>query len=323
MRICFILFTLLLGQNIFACSDLLKSFSEECKFQDRYERISKDFTTYKIKVTDLKGFQIPKAIGKASYFSSKNDLLNKTDSTLSKNKDWTIWNNGQKFILDLSPVFIELSDISKLHKNLFNPKGFFNISTDFGKFRTNNGETNPKIIFNCSDKIINDKIFDLIKNYDLKSEEGYPLLILKNLLVCDDRNFSSADMYFYKGASVKKELSNWLNDLNDMLARYENSSAPDDLSPYNYLADMRRWFLAIKPFSTGNEEVIAAILDYSTQRLKLPPLSLGEITMPFLMEFKDNREITLIRINETLNFFESCLFETKTKLVSLECFPLK
>lgn len=273
-------------------------------------------------MSELKGFKIPKAIGKRSYYSAKNDLLNHSETTLPKIRDWQVWNNGQKFINDLNPIYLEYTDITKLHKNLFAGKSFFNTNLELGKLRTSNGETNPKLTLSCSDQILDDKNFKLLADFDLKSAEGYPLLTLKNIAGCDDKNFNSADLYFYKGASVKTELVRWLTDVNDMISRYENGTAPGDFGPYDYLSDMRRWFLAIKPFNIGNEEVVAALLDYTAKRLQLPPLSLGDQTSPIYLSVPENREETIKKIQETLNFFEGCLFENKMKVLSSECMPL-
>jgi len=297
----------------------------ECKAQDRYQKLFNEFSKdYSIKMTNLKGFKIPRSVNLASYYSSKNDFLNNSEATLSQNKDWQVWNNGQNFINELSPVYLEFATITKLHKNLFSTKSFLNGTGDFGKLRTNNRETNPKTVLSCADKVLDDNIFNLLADYDLKSNEGYPLLRLENINVCDDdENISSADLYFYKGASVKTELVRWLNDLNDMLSRYESATAPLDISPYNYLSDMRRWFLAIRPFNMGNEEVAAALTDYAINRLELSPIAYSDSISPVYLTVPENREITANKVQESLNFFEGCLFETKTNLVSPECSSLK
>lgn len=322
MRKTFFFLFLLSSANAFACSEAMKPYTDECKSQDRYLKLNNEFSNLSININELKGYKIPKAVGKANYFSLKNDYLNHSDIALSKNKDWQIWNNGQKFINALSPIFLEIGDVTKLHKTLFSERKLFNNSVELGKLRTNNGETNPKISLTCLDKILDDKIFLTLINYDLKSAEGYPLLTLENFSPCDDKNFSSADLHFYKGASVRVELNRWITDVNDMIARYENQTLVET-APYNYLADMRRWFLAIRPFNSGNEEVVAALLDYIARRLELPPVSLGDITAPIYLSTNENRDGTVKKIKDTLSFFEGCLYETKTNSISSECTPLK
>lgn len=316
MRISLLLLIITSCSNVFACSEVLKPYAQECQMQDRYQKLYKEFDARSINMNDLKGFKIPRALGKHSYHSAKNDLLNHSETTLPKNRDWQVWSNGQKFINELNPTYLEFSDLIKLHKNLFAGK------SDLGKLRTSNGETNPKLKLSCGDKILNNKTFNLLFEYDLKSIDGYPFLILGNVKPCDDKNFSSADLYFYKGASVKKELMRWLTDLNDMISRYEAEIAPIDFGPYNYLSDMRRWFLAIRPFNMGNEEVAGALIDYAANRLQLPPLSLGDLAAPIYLSVSENREDTLAKIQDTLVFFEGCLFENKMKLISSECSPL-
>lgn len=322
MRFLLPTFILFGSLNAFACSDALKPYEFECKSQDRFLLLANDFKSYSINITDLKGFKIPKALGKLSYFSSKNDLLNNSASTLAESNEWQSWNNGQNFIESLNSIYIDLNDIQKLHKTLFATKGFFNRNPDAGKMRIQSPETNPKISFSCADNVLNEELLENLLDFDLKSAEGYPLLSVKNISNCVDGKHKSADLFFYKGASMKVELNRWVVDLSDMLNRYENASAPLELSPYKYLADMRRWFLAIRPFESGNEQVVNALMDYSARRLQLAPIPTGEASSIFLT-VDQNRDASLNRINEQLTFFEGCLFETKVKLISSECRPLK
>ncbi|MDD4973461.1 MAG: hypothetical protein PHY93_03875 [Bacteriovorax sp.] len=324
MRILSLALFILLGCfQAFGCSDIMKPYELECKAQDRFQSLSTEFKTFSITITDLKGFKIPKALGKISYFSAKNDLLNHSEITLSKNKEWPNWNNGQKFVKKLSPIYLEFNDIMKLHKILFGSINLLDQSSDTGKIRTNNGETNPKLKMSCSEKVLNDKILKTLSDYDLTSIEGYPLLSLKNINVCKDSKYNSADLYFYKGASMRIELSRWMIDLNDMIARYENGNAPTNISPYHYFSDMRRWFLAIRPFNSSNEQVVDALIDYSAKRLQLPSLPLIDSVNSIFLTVAENRDHTVKQLQENLTFFEGCLFETKMKLISSECQALK
>lgn len=322
MRIVVLIGLLISSLSGFACTEVLRPYIDECQAQDRFLKLTTEFKSLSINITELKGFKIPKALGKSSYYSSKNDFLNHSEAALSKNKDWQLWNNGQNFINELNPINIDLFDITRLHKNIYAGKSFFSTPAEVGKLRINYGITNPKIIFSCSEKVLSENLSNLLSDYDLKSAEGYPLLTLQNIKTCDDKNFSSADLLFYKGASVKIELARWLIDMNDMLYRYENGSAPSDFGPYKYLSDMRRWFLAIRPFAEGNDEVASALMDYAAKRLQLAPLSLSDTPNPIFQNFLENRENTLRKVKETLVFFEGCLFDTKTKVIASECSSL-
>lgn len=323
MRTFYLLFILSMSSQSFACSEALKSFPFECKTQDRFTKLSSEFNDLSVSIVDLKGFKIPKAVGKKSYFTSKNDLLNHTEATLSRNKEWQIWNNGQKFINNLNPVFLEYADVLKLHKVLFGSNSFFDFGSEAGKIRTNNGLTNPKLALNCEDQILKESIVEQFDEYDLKSAEGYPLLVLKNIKSCDDGSYKSADLYYYKGASIKVELNRWLVDFNDMMSRFENGNANSDLSPYQYFSDMRRWFLTLNPFTAGNEQVVDALLDYSAKRLQLSPMPFNDSTNPIFLTSKENQESTLKKLDDNLRFFEGCLYETKLNIISSECSTLK
>lgn len=322
MRIFSFLFIFFRCLNTFSCSDYLMPYDFECRAQDHYQKISTEFKIYSITITDLKGFKIPKAIGKNSYYSSKNDLLNKTELTLSQNKEWQKWINGQDFIGHLNFFYLEINDILELHKILSDNNSLFDFGSDAGKLRMNNRETNPKKSIACNEKILDQNFIETFSNCDLKSIEGYPLLNLENIKLCPDLNYYSADLSFYKGASIKAELNRWIIELNDMLFQYKNNRTSIGVSPYHFLADMRRWFLALKPFNSKNEQVIDALIDYAVNMLNLPAIPLNETSTPFYSSVNENREVSLKKINATLVFFETCLFETKTQLISSECNPL-
>lgn len=322
MRISLVLFSFLISFQAYSCTNAMNSFEVECKAQDRYQKLNDDFKKYSISVTNLKGFIIPRAVGELEYYSNKNDFLNHPETTLFKNKYWLTWISGQNFINSLNPITIDLKDVLKLHKTLFANRSS-ETGSELGKLRTNSGETNPKLALSCDDQILNDKVINLLANYDLTSLESYSLLSLKNTKKCDIENYSSGVLIYYKGASVTMELGRWIAELNDTLARYENDEAESSISPYRYLSDMRRWFLALRPFTYGNEEVVNALIDFSIKRLHLPPLLPSDSANPIFLTAEENRAESLKKLTETLAFFEGCLFETKTQPISPECSPLK
>lgn len=300
-----------------ACSEALVPYPNECRDQDHYQRLMDGFRLYSLEMANLKGFKIPKALGDQIYFAEKNELLNHSEKALSQSVAWHKWLSAQQFIKDLNTVFLDLSDITKLHKAIFSKEK--NSSVEAGKLRTHNGISNPKKDISCQDEILSEETLNLLLNYDLKSSEGYSLLKIQNIKTCPNKLYVSADVFFYKGASVKFELNRWLIEFNDFLYRYENQSAPLDYGPYMFISDMRRWFMAIGPFLHGNEEVIAALIDYATIRLGLVPLSFNEKNLPIFKSAVENQKETSQKARETLSFFEGCLFEIKTKLVSSEC----
>lgn len=303
--------------NSFACTEAMKAFEFECKVQDRYNKLSEEFTKNKIMAANIKGFAIPRALGKTKYFASKNDLLNHTEATLAADKDWTAWKSGQKFLEKFTAPIIEYNDITKLHKTMFSGQ------TEAGKVRTNFGETNPKIHYSCNDNLITDEVSSVLDRYDVESVEGYPLLSLENLDQCEGKKNYSADLVFYKGASMKTELKSWINDFNDMLGRYtaDNSNEKNLTSPYAFLADMKRRFLAIHPFVAGNELLANMLIEYATKKVILPSVPTSNAN-DILLSLEENRQESKKSIEDNLTFFENCLYETKVNFVSPQCTSL-
>ena len=227
----------------------------------------------------------------------------------------------QNLVTKLNPVFLDIKSLQKVHASLTTGKAFGDFINSSNKLRIGNGEINPSITFKCSEQKINNDVLLLFDDYDLKTTEGYPLLTLKEIVNCpDDKALHSGKLVFYKNASVPIELNRWLVDFNDTLARYENNKVIE-IAPYSYLADMRRWFSALAPFSYGNEDVADALMLYATKRLHLPPLG-QKIKNPYLLTMEDNRKRSEQDLKKNLTFFSSCLYEIKTNLVSTECSPL-
>jgi len=314
MRFKLLCLTLFMSSHAFACTEVMKPYEIECKAQDRWNALSKDFSSKEINLSNIKGFAIPRVLGKNNYFQSKNEFLTKPEVSLLGNKDWMASKRGKDFFKEYNPVFLELSDIQKLHKTMYAE------NIDAGKIRIFFGQTNPRQEIKCSDKLINDDGASLFENYDLKSYEGYPLIAVENLSVCDDKKSYSATIVFYKGASMKTELKRWLVDYNDILNRFANGNANIETTPFNYLADMKRWFLAIHPFTYGNETLANALIDYATTKLELPPLALSRNS--FLINTEANRSATLKSTQESLTFLENCLFDVKLNSVAPECTSL-
>ena len=200
-------------------------------------------------------------------------------------------------LYNFNPIGLEYRDLLKMHKSLFEGKILFSHHPDIGKLRVENGETNPKMIFTCEDKKLNQSLLNLLDDYDLQSNEGYPLLVLEKTKQCADKNFYSSTLVFYKGASIKIELNRWLVDFNDTLARYETNNDQYNIAPYKYLADMRRWFLVLKPFNFGNEEVVDTLVDYACNRLQLPRISLNENVSPIFLSVLENRNLSIKNFN--------------------------
>lgn len=312
MRFQLLLLTLLSTFRAFACSEAMKPFEAECKAQDRWQKLSAGYSESRANITNVKGYAIPHALGSKNYFESKNDFLTKTQASLSQNKDWQAWLRGKKFFENFNPVFIELNDVLKLHKAMF---GF---SLESGRLRIGAGETNPVVHYSCNDNSLSQEAFNLLESYDLKSSEGYPLLRLENLVMCEDQKSYAGDLLYYKGASMKTELKSWLADYNDLLNRYTSLNNTSLVSPYAFLADMKRWFLAIHPFSTGNEMIANLLVDYAASKLELPPLMMT-YTNAQLLPQEENRERSLKETMENLNFLESCLFDIRMNFIAPQC----
>lgn len=308
--------------NAYSCDENLKSYAFECEYQDHFNRINDDFKTYHTTALNLKGHFLPLAIGYKDYYAKKNEYLNHANENLASNPQWLIWKKSQEYSSKLNPASLDINDVTKLQFHLLSTNSVGDIfNSKLGRLRTSNAEIHPAVIYTCEESKINSDVITLFRNYDLKSEEGYPLLAIKNIFDCQASNENkSGTIIFYKNAAMKKELSRWLVDFNDTLSRFELNEAIN-VSPYLYLADMRRWFMAISPFQEGNQSVVETLILYATTRLNLPPL-VQIHREAILLTAEENRSQVMKGMKDSMVFFESCLYETKTNLISSECSPL-
>lgn len=315
MRFYFLLLGLFFSTNTFSCDPRMKDYEFECSYQDQFNKLKTDFNKYNSNPLTLKGHLLPHVLGSQDYHSKKNEYLNRTNESLSGNSQWITWKKTQDYITKLNPISLEVSDIVKLQSKILSSKSA-------GRLRTSNAEINPTITYSCEDEKIDNGVISLINNYDLTSDEGYPLLSITNISDCKNTTrIKSGKIIFYKSASVRSELHRWVIDFNDTLLRYEDKEFLD-ISPYQYLADMRRWFMAIAPFSEGNQNVAEALILYASRRLNLPPLAHPKRGIPTLLSQEENRNQVTQQLKESLIFIEGCLFEHKTNLVSEECSSL-
>lgn len=315
MRFYFLLLSLAFSTNTFSCDPRMKDYVFECSYQDQFNKLKTDFNKYNSNPLTLKGHILPHVLGAQDYNSKKNEYLNHSKESLASNTQWATWNKTQDYITKLNPISLDISDIVKLQSKILSSKSA-------GQLRTGRAEINPTITYSCEDEKIDNGVIALINNYDLTSDEGYPLLTITNITECkNSKEIKAGKIIFYKSASVRSELNRWVIDFNDTLLRYEDKEFLD-VSPYQYLADMRRWFMAIAPFTEGNQSVAEALLLYASRRLNLPPLAHPKRGIPTLLSQEENRSQVAQQLKESLIFIEGCLFENKTNLVSEECSSL-
>lgn len=316
MRFYFLLLSLAFSTNTFSCDPRMKDYVFECSYQDQFNKLKTDFNKYNANPLTLKGHLLPHVLGAKDYQSKRSEYLNNSKQSLEGNLQWITWTKTQEYVTKLNPLSLVISDIVKLHSKI-------STSKSMGKLRTSNAEINPSILYSCEEEKIDSGVVNLIRTYDLTTDEGYPLLSITNISDCvNSRETKSGKIVFYKSASVRSELNRWLVDFNDTLLRYEDKEFLD-VSPYQYLADMRRWFMAISPFTEGNQQVAEALMLYGSRRLNLPPLALPKRGIPTLLSQDENRSQVIQQMKGALIFFEGCLYEIKTNLVSEECSPIQ
>lgn len=310
----------LYSANVLACTDAFKNLPEECKLQERYQKMRDDFKKISINIHDIQKYKLSRALSPKEINGQKNKFAFNAKQALEKNEEWHLWQNAQNAIAELNVVYLSVNDIQNIHKSIFGKKTFLNnVTSDAGKLRLNQGITNPRESIHCEDGKLDVELLEQFTQFDLTSSENYPLLELEDIKTCPNGTTYSAQVVYYKGASVKQELLRWVNDYNDMLIRFEKGHPPAGESPLTYMADMRRWFTAIAPFGSGNTEVANALTDYFMKRLDFYPLPLKDLNGPHLMKPDKHRESFVHKSRAVLTELETCLYENKVKPISADC----
>ena len=314
------LYSAFLSAEVMACTEAFKNLPEECMLQDRFQKMRDDFKKISINIQDVQKYKLSRALSPKVISGQKNKFAINPKQALEKNEEWHLWQNAQTAISDLNVVYLSVNDIQNIHKNIFGKKSFLNnLTSEAGKLRVNHGITNPREPIHCEEGKLDVELLEQLTQFDLTSNESYPLLELEEIKVCPNGTTYSAQVVYYKGASIKQELQRWVNDYNDMLIRFEKGQVTTGESPLTYMADMRRWFTAIAPFVSGNGEVANALTDYFMQRLDFYPLPLKDLNGPHLMKPAKHRESFVQKSRAVLKDLETCLYENKVKPVSSDC----
>lgn len=318
MKILWSIFFFINSISILACSDIMRSYPIECNLQDKFQKLESELKKIFIDINHVNGTFIPFTITDQVYNKSINDLLSPQEKVKMKSDILAMLKVESLVKRNYGPI-LTADDLNRYHgifASFNKSSAAFDLSND--KFRTLNGLTNPRTKISCDEEFLNNDFDKLIGFYDLETIDGYPLLLIENVKNCENDFYQSGEIVFYKGPSVKNEMNRWLTEFNDTIRRYKNNQIIE-ISPYEYFADMYRWFLAIHPYQEFNENVAKSTLIWAAINLQLPLPQIDDQIFPFLRTRDQNRKLSLEKINHELNFLSDCLIEYNKKLVSPGC----
>lgn len=321
MKLLFTAIVLLKAIPIYACSDILLSYPVECIIQDKFQTLDDEYQKKSIDFNHLIGNYYSFAISDRIYNKNQKNIIESLSNPQVKNNILAMLKIESTIKRNPGP-FLTVEDLNRFHAifSIYNNSpGTFDISND--RFRTTSGITNPRNKINCEDNYSKKDLENNTRFYDLETIDGYLLIDIQNINKCTNETYQSGEVVFYKGPSIKYEMNRWLVEFNDTILRYKNYQTID-VSPYEYLADMHRWFLAIHPYQNFNENVAKAILIWASINLEIPLPQINDEVSPFLKTKIQNRSQSLEKINDELIFLSSCLNDYNNLNVSAKCTEL-
>jgi len=315
--------------STWACDYRLEKFPQECQLQDRYTAVKTGFEKFDVDVEQLATYRALRFIAHYHWNPKKAgiDYLPwfRYDP---KPVTWMFWERG---VAEAKEVFqgnsLSINDLKRVHREIIDPAIIRKVSLRKGawpgKIRNRPWQKAPSWKAKCSDWPLSEAEFNLLKNYDLKSVKGKPLVRIKKAKRCKGKTprgegvFYKARVVYLKSTSVPANLEKYFADLNKGLALLDEGNSP--LSPLEFAADAQRRLISIHPHGDGNGRMARLIQDYITQRYGLPFAPSGRLTEDLTSVTVKYRQIFKQVTFETMSELEKCLVEHQQQKASGDC----
>lgn len=306
-----IILTFICG-HILACESRYQIYQTECSITDKFNDLNKGYKDLKLDPLHLKETVLPLIYGEVSFQYDKYNIIHQGQNNAQKDLHQS-FAMMFPFIKNFNPSIITMENIEEIHRKIS--------TTNPGKLRSLFGITKPKNSYSCVQNALTTENLAILNSFDVLDDENMPMIEINSLDKCATPETFRAEISFLKGAKVKSELEHWLIDFNDALNRYENGNSMN-VSPYEYLNQMNRWFQSIHPFNDKNEEISFYLSFYATNRLHLAPIFFDVKSSLFLKSKESSYKSTLQTTNKKIANLDSCLFEIIDTHMSEECVSL-
>lgn len=234
-------------------------------------------------------------------------------------KVWMYWERGDYYSKHnlkstVRNYYFTMDHIKNLHKNIVDVSIMSKFSVVRkgarpGKLRSNIFQKAPGWSSKCKKYPMKGETLNHFNNYDLRTSEGEPLVVVKKSKRCKKKpGYHSVKIRYLESSDVPEELQRLLNFINN---KWENIANGTDrsLTPIEFIADVQRWFVSIHPFGDGNGRTSRVIQDVIAKSFGLPYPPSGYLTNDITLSKYDYRIEMKKKMNLMMSELETCMAE--------------
>ena len=328
--------TVLLSSQAFACDDILKPFSRDCKIQDDFREIQTKYRERNLDVNQVYEYKLLRFIDRKSFEKALVDQTPVEKIYEPSPDTWNFWSKGIEYLLDVefqNIFFKQKPSVSAKTQILFEAFSLMNshlLISNQSSFRQM-GELSVGF---CMDRVpwLKSKLNEVENSFerfqqqleyeyqqyfsDLAVEQGVRAghqFQLKTVLkfydelgnLCVNADLRDQTWVSYIESYRVDQYLHWLKfflEFHMDLIEQKKSA----LSPIELAAFVQKWFVTIHPFKDGNGRTSRALQDMILQHYGLPLAPAGDLQNDLFMNVEDYLESNFRRIEDSLEMLKSC-----------------
>ncbi len=318
LTILFALTGTLLSYQASACTSNLKSFPFECQLQDQYQALKSEFKN-KFN-TDIEMLAHYRAMRFLDIYDWKE--TNKQGNYLPWKiykptpKTWMYFERGAEFITtewiekirgNISQKDLEEAHAAVMTRSIMGKAARGKKNAVVGEFRYKAGQKSPSWKARCNSRYgLTFEEFKVMKNFDLRSVDGRPLVYFKGgkYKKCSNGRYA-ARMVYLPSSDVAREISRLTDFLNQNWPNIKNGHGK--ISPLDMSADSQRWLVSIHPIGDGNGRISRMLQDAIAQDFGLPFAPAGYLTWDQTKPKMKYRQHVKEQYSRMMVHLESCI----------------
>jgi hypothetical protein len=327
----FLLIAILWSNISQSCEKELEKFPIECDLADRYQYIKERFADdFSIDVESIAFYRALRFIDVKDWNQLKEKNFNLPWRIYQPApRTWLFWERGNNLITNnwqkivsahhfttelIGKIHLELIDVELMSNASVNKKG--NLP---GVMRNRKGQSPPSWKASCDQYPLPKKDFNLIKNFDLKSVQGKPLVQIKSGKACDKNSQTyKARVVYLDSEYVPKEMESFINLTNQIWHNLKRN-LDVKLSPLEFIADFQRRFIAIHPFGDGNGRLSRILQDAIARSFNLPYPPSGKLQNDLTTPTNDYRAKMILETQQLVTDLENCYQSYQAGKVEIDC----
>ncbi|MBF0362091.1 MAG: Fic family protein [Oligoflexia bacterium] len=315
----------------FGCTKELSQFPFECEIQDRYKALTDNFKkNWNVNINDIYIYKTARFIDQNSLAKAIKNKTAPENIYKPAPTTWDYWIKGEKTSEEiLKDTYINnssedkkamvscrltLNHLKKLHlstitNELIGP--FTSLMSNIipientillgpGNIRHSTFNFRPFFTFSCSEKVSK----KIIPYFDIKDKNG-ELIAELTYKKCADGESIEGSVYYSKSVKVPERINEFIESFNNKIPSYFAKECTN-ISPYEFAANIQRWYVSIHPFREGNGRLSRFMQDMISRVFNLPFVPAGYLQNDLLISNSEYQAKTKETVTMMIEKLESC-----------------